>query len=489
MINVRTSATLATAAFMYAALASAAGSDAENIAGWRSAGAAHLSSVDHERRRRHARNVILFIGDGMGVATVTAIRIRAGQLEGGSGEEKVLPWEAFPHSALIKTYNVDAQTPDSAGTMSAIMTGAKTRAGVISVDASVARGDCGASQGHAVTTLLERAERAGRATGIISTARVTHATPAATYAHSADRDWEAATPVPACRDIAMQLLDFDAGDGIDVVFGGGRQMFLPAEVPDPEDPTRHGLRRDGRNLIEEWQQRHPTGHYVWNQAGFDALRPDRNGPVLGLFEPSHMKFETDRTGDTGGEPSLASMTSRAIDLLSHSRHGYFLMVEAGRIDHAHHAGNAYRALADGVALAEAVTAAVEKTRARDTLIIVTADHAHTLTLSGYARRGAPILGLVDAGPYGLMRDTNGLPYTILNYANGPGYRPGRTDLSGVDTAAPDYRQEATVPLTSETHSGVDVAAYARGPGAQYVTGVLEQPMLYYIMAHALRLDR
>ncbi len=489
MISQRAATLLAATCIAWAAHAPAENPQALSIDAWRSVGAAHLTAVDRERRRRRARDVILFIGDGMGIATVTATRIRAGQLEGGTGEEYVLPWETFPHSALVKTYNSDAQTPDSAGTMSAIMTGVKTRSGVVSVDAGVPRGDCAASEGHAVSTLLERAERAGRATGVVSTARITHATPAATYAHSADRDWEAVTPDPACHDIAAQLLDFDAGDGIDVLFGGGRQMFLPSDATDPEDPTVHGLRRDGRDLIEAWRQRHPQGRYLWNEAGFEALPSDFNGPVLGLFEPSHMKFATDRSTDPAGEPSLADMTARAIDLLSRHRRGYFLMVEAGRIDHANHAGNAYRALAEGIALADAVDVALATTRARDTLIIVTADHAHTLTLSGYARRGAPILGLVDAGPYGILRDSDGLPYTILNYANGPGHRPRRTDLSEVDTTAPDYRQEATVPLASETHSGVDVAAYARGPGAQYVTGVIEQPLLYYVMARALGVDR
>ena len=128
--------------------------------------------------------MILFLGDGMGVSTVTAARIFAGQQQGGSGEEYVLPFETFPNVALVKTYNTDSQVADSAGTMSAIMTGEKTRIGVIGVAASVPQNDCASALQNALPTLLEDAEDEGLATGIISTARITHATPAATYAHS-----------------------------------------------------------------------------------------------------------------------------------------------------------------------------------------------------------------------------------------------------------------------------------------------------------------
>ncbi len=465
---------------------------ADTVTPWRSQGQLHLQAVDHTRERRRARNVILFVGDGMGIATLTAARIRAGQLAGGSGEEYRMPWERFPWSALVKTYNTDAQTPDSAGTMSALMTGVKTRSGVLSVDASVPRGDCAASLRGVVPTLLERAEDHGRATGVISTARLTHATPAATYAHAPNRDWEAATADPACRDIATQLVEFDHGDGIEVLLGGGRQMFLPREVADPEDAGQTGARGDGRNLIDEWQARHPDGRYVWNLEQFRALQAAPAPHVLGLFERSHMEFEHDRPSDAGGEPSLAEMTAAAIEMLSRNRKGYFLVVEGGRVDHANHAGNAFRALSDTIALAAAVEAATKATRERDTLIIVTADHAHTMTLAGYARRGAPILGLAGAGGsiYPIpMVDAGGLPYTIIGYANGPGHVPGgRPDLSHVDTTAPDYRQEATVPMRAETHSGIDVAAFARGPSAHYVRGVMEQSTLYYVMQRALGLE-
>ncbi|MCB1684707.1 MAG: alkaline phosphatase, partial [Pseudomonadales bacterium] len=190
---------------------------------------AALSGTDARVGSRSAadrpHNVILFLGDGMGVSTVTAARIYAGQRRGGSGEEYVLPFETFPNVALVKTYNTDSQVADSAGTMSAIMTGEKTRIGMISVGPDAAQNDCAAGLKYSLPTLLEAAEDAGRATGIVTTTRITHATPAATYAHSPNRNWEVDYAMPAqaledgCRDIARQMIECKMDDGIDVMLG------------------------------------------------------------------------------------------------------------------------------------------------------------------------------------------------------------------------------------------------------------------------------
>jgi len=468
----------AAALLMLAACTAAPGSDA---------------SVDPAGLEAGKRNVILFLGDGMGVSTVTAARIFAGQQQGQPGEDHSLSFERFPNVSLVKTYNTNAQVADSAGTMSAIVTGVKTRIGHISVAPAAAHDDCPAALRNTVPTLLEQAEGAGLATGVISTARITHATPAATYAHVPNRNWESDTQLPepaveaGCRDIARQLLEFDHGDGIEVVLGGGRAPFLPRDTEDPEYPDTTGVRSDGRDLTAEWTTGRPEARYVWNRAGFDALSPADPGPVLGLFEPSHMQFEADRPQDPAGEPSLTEMTRFAIDKLAADPDGYFLMVEAGRIDHAHHGANAYRALVDTVALAEAVEAAMAMTDHAETLILVTADHSHTFTISGYPRRGNPILGKVETPEGELATDSEGRPYTTLGYQNGPGYRDPLPDLTEVDTTAPNYRQLGAYPLASETHGGEDVAAYATGPEAQRVRGVMEQNLLYDVMRRALEL--
>lgn len=475
---------------------------AETPADWYRAGAARVAEMAARTpNTARARNVILFVGDGMGVTTVTAARILAGQAAGGPGEDHVLSFETFPHVALIKTYTANQQVGESAGTMSALMTGIKTREGVLSVDQDVVRGDCASAHGHERVTLLEQFEDAGRATGIVSTAAITDATPAAPYAHVPERGWEsdADLPPPAvaagCRDIARQLVEFNHGDGIDVVLGGGRSRFLPRKVHDPEYPQARGERRDGRNLIAEWRRRHPDGSYLWNGADFDALSATPALPVLGLFQPAEMQYDIDRAGDPGREPSLADMTTAAIRLLSRNTNGYLLIVEGGLIDHALHEANAHRALTETAAFAHAVAAAVSLTDARDTLILVTADHSHALTFAGYPTRGNPILGLVrendtagrPAPSAALARD--GKPYTTLGFANGPQSETPRRDLRGVDTMAPDFVQDADVPLEWETHGGEDVAAYARGPWAHLVDGVQEQNYLYHVLRHAAQLPR
>lgn len=449
-----------------------------------------VQKLAQQANTNKAKNVIVFVADGNGVNSNVAIRIYDGQKNGLSGENNILAYETMPNLALVKTYNTDAQTPDSAGTMSAIVTGVKTKQGVLSIDDSVGRGDCKAAAGAAVVSFAELAEDAGMATGVVSTARITHATPAAVYAHSADRNWEDNSSVAeGCEDIASQLLSFDHGDGIDVVLGGGRRHFLPKDTVDGEG--KNGKRTDGRNLTAEWTAKSNNHQYVWDQAGFDKIDASTSPKLLGLFNSSHMQYEADRANDKGGEPSLAEMTAKAIDILSQNDNGYFLAIESGRVDHAHHAGNAARALEDGYAFNQAVKVALSKVDLSNTLVIVTADHAHTLTLSGYAKLGNPILGLSlgKDGTPNLAKD--GKPYTVINYTNGPGgvfnedgTAAPREDLMNVDTAHVDYIQQALIPLSSETHSGSDVAVYAAGPWSHLLNGTIEQNFIYHVMDHA-----
>jgi len=438
-----------------------------------------------------AKNVILFLGDGMGISTVTAARILAGQQKGLAGEEYDLAFDKFENVALIKTYNVDAQVPDSAGTISAIVTGEKTRMGLLSVTADVQRGDCTASLNNQVPTILELAEEMGLSSGIVSTARITHATPAGTYAHVSDRNWENSSEMTdaqralGCTDIASQLVNFPHGDGIDVILGGGRAQFLPTQQSDPEYTDKTGARDDGKNLVDKWRKQGSQRHYAWNQAGFDAFATHEGHQFMGLFERSHMQYDADRGGDVGGEPSIKAMTKFAIEQLQTNDKGYFLLVEGGRIDHAHHFGNAYRALTDTVAMADAVDQAVSMVDLKDTLILVTADHSHTLTISGYPKRGNPILGKVEqvAGLPATPADVK--PYTTLSYANGGGYLKELPDLRNIDTTDLNYRQLATIPMPSETHAGEDVAAFATGKNAAAVRGVMEQNKLFNVMRDAL----
>lgn len=488
----------------------------ETPAWWFRAGAAQAASRGAMSGK--AKNVILFVGDGMSLPTVAAARILDGQRKGGPGEENALSWERFPHTALSKTYNTDTQTPDSAGTMTAMATGVKTRAGVLSIGQQAARGDCAAARRVPLLTLWELATGAGLATGVVTTTRITHATPAATFTHSPDRSWEndaemlSAQNASECADIARQLIETPYGQGPDVLMGGGRGSFLPATERDPEYDDITGLRLDGRDLVAEWKRRRADGHYVWNAAQFAAAPKDK--PILALFESTHMRYEHDRPQDEAGEPSLAEMTRGAIERLRGNPQGFVLLVEGGRIDHAHHSGNAHRALTDTIALSEAVAVAASMTSAEDTLILVTADHSHTMTFAGYPVRGNAILGKVKgssgegSNPSGYATDATGRTYTTLSYANGPGYAgatdqqpegpktflhevsgyqkatEGRPDLADIDTGHPDYMQESMIPLSSETHGGDDVGIWARGPGAEAVRGTIEQNAIFHILLQA-----
>ncbi|KAG8225734.1 hypothetical protein J437_LFUL012877 [Ladona fulva] len=343
---------------------------------------------------------------------------------------------------------------------------------------------------------------AGKSTGVVTTTRVTHGTPAALYAHSASRYWEDDGKVPpgarhACKDIARQFVEDEPGKHINVMLGGGRRHWLPKVARDPESTSEEGRRLDGRNLIDDWirdkKRRGLRGHYVWNKGQFDAINPkyvdhlldegSRRDDVItvfddGLFAYSHMDFEADRDKSEVGDPSLAEMTRKAIQILSKNPHGFFLFVEGGRIDHAHHYNNAYRALEETLALEAALEAALPLLDPDKTLIVFTADHSHVLTLGGIAtRRGNPILG-VDAK----LSDVDGMPYTTLLYGNGPGF--GRENLTGVDTTVKNAVQQSGVPRQWATHGGEDVPVYARGPGSSLFRGSLDQTFLPHAIAYA-----
>lgn len=466
---------------------------------WLAAGAAlamsaplFAGSVPGEAPAPHhrARNVILFIGDGMGVSTVTAARIYDGQSRGQTGEENLLSFERFASLALVKTYNSNQQVPDSAGTATAMNTGVKTRAGAIGVGPQAQIGKCAEGLAHALPTAAELLAAQGVAIGVVSTARITHATPAAVFAHVPDRDWESDSAIPepergqGCRDIAAQLTGFP----FTVALGGGRREFFG---------TALGGQRltEKANLVKPWQSR-THGHFVTTaQAMRDAPGDDR--PMLGLFAPSHMTYMLDRTDETP-EPTLSEMTAIAIDRLARDPDGFFLMVEGGRIDHGHHDGRAAYALSETQEFARAVEIALDKVDLSDTLILVTADHSHVFTIAGYPARGNPILGLAmgnddNGNPTGQpILALDGQPYTTLGYQNGPGAvaalpRPA-------PSTDPKLPQQALVPTgdqfagrssPSETHGGEDVPLYATGPGHHLARGVIEQNRIFDIIMTAL----
>ncbi len=441
-----------------------------------------------------ANNVILFVGDGMGMSTVTAARIYDGQTRGEPGEENLLSFERFPNVALVKTYNSNQQVPDSAGTATAMHTGVKTRAGVLGIGPETARRDCIAARGGELSNIADEVKARGKALGIVTTTRITHATPAAVYAHLPERDWEAdefftdAHRAAGCVDIARQFVDLPLETAPDITLGGGWRAFRSS--------ADGGSRvTAGEDLVAEWLAGASGRQFVSERGQLAGL--DAGGAVLGLFARSHMDYEVLREADTT-QPTLEEMTAAAVDYLESKDSGYYLLVEGGRIDHGHHAGQPGLALTETQAFARAVSAALDRVDLSETLILVTADHSHVFTLAGYPTRGNDILGLVVGNDRRGEPKTeptlaaDGQPYTTVGYANGPnavagGPRP-RPDTGLLAVA------QSTVPVVfeivtgeriyDETHSGEDVALYATGPGSERVRGVIEQNLIYDIMLAA-----
>jgi alkaline phosphatase len=439
------------------------------------------------------KNIVFFLGDGMGMTTMTAARIYQ------AGETGELTMDTLPETAFIKTFSANAQVTDSAPSMAAYMTGVKMNNEVISMTTETSAYDpitlkdylsgadsgCpAAGNGKAVGTMLELAKANGMGTGVVTTTRITHATPAVTYSHICHRDAEnniAAQAVPGGPDFNPALLD-----GVDVMFGGGLRHFQPKA-------TSGSIRTDSRDLVAEMKT---AGYsYAANKTDFDKL--PATGKLLGLFTSSHMSYDLDR--DPTKEPSLSEMTARSIEQLRTNPKGFFLMVEGGRIDHALHETTARKALQDTVAFDQAIKTAIDKMKLIDpelknTLIVVTADHDHTMVLNGYAAitgkttdANPGILGLLRDYASGLLKnDSVGNPFTILGFGNGENRPVTRTALTDAQVFEKTYHQEATIPTAagSETHGGADVFLGAIGKGAENFSGVMENTAVFGLIRKA-----
>ncbi|XP_055844033.1 alkaline phosphatase-like [Episyrphus balteatus] len=441
--------------------------------------------------KEKAKNVIFFLGDGMSIETLVASRIFGGQLEGKLGERSQLSFEKFPIVGLSKTFCVDRQVADSACTSTAYLCGVKANYATIGVTANVTLNDCLAGQDPAnqVESIAGWAQRAKKSTGLVTTTTVTNASPAGLFAHVGHRDYESDLNVKEhdqdpkiCKDIADQLVTGNVGKKFNVILGGGTKRFLPNGTLDFNGNS--GERLDGRNLIKEWvDSKKGITKTVFNRDQLLEVDFDKTDYLLGLFSPKEMAYKTD--ADEAKDPSLEEMTEAAIEMLNKNKNGYFLFVEGARIDHGHHENLAHKALMETVELSKAVQKAIDITDSSDTLIVVSSDHGHTMSMSGYPTIGNNILGLSTE-----MSDVDGLPYTTLSYANGPSYyqhindKKTRLDLTNVGVLDKDFKYASTFPSVDETHGGGDVAIFANGPWAHLFSGVVEQNILPHIMAYA-----
>ncbi|CAL1541003.1 unnamed protein product [Lymnaea stagnalis] len=471
-------------------LSSLAGASFENQDYWKKDGLDDLNSAwELKPNYKVAKNLILMVGDGMGLSTVTAARIYKGQKEGKHGEEYKLAFEQFPYVALSKTYNIDRQVPDSAGTAVAMVTGIKVNYGTVGVTGDVPFGkNCSQLNDAAkLKTVLDFALEEGKSVGLVTTTRITHATPAAAYAHVPFRDWESdfnMVEAPGCshvKDIAYQLtMD---NPNIHVILGGGRRSFINYTTPDPNTGSTNGQRMDGLDLIGEWKKDKQTRGlkhaYVDTRQKLAEVDVSQTDYLFGLFASNHLAYETDRTGDSQ-EPTLTEMADKAIRILSKNPKGYFLLIEGGRIDHAHHDNYAKRALEEANEFDNSVIKVGQLTSEDDTLTVVTADHSHVFTIAGYPSRGRNILGTVDNSDGGEPVDK--MPYLTLGYMNGP--RFGRENLTGVDTTHKNFQQPSGVQMPYETHGGEDVIIYAKGPMAHMFHRTHEQSYIGHVLMYS-----
>lgn len=454
-----------------------------------------------------AKNAILFLGDGMGMTSVTTGRILKGQLEGQSGEEATLEFEQFPHTGLAKTYNTDKQTPDSAGTATAFLCGVKARSGTMGVNSQVETRNCSTQvKNNFVYSFLSDAQEQGKSVGIVTTTRITHATPGAAYAHVVWRDWESDTDRNkyltrhadrrACADIAQQLVE--NAINFTVLFGGGRTNFLPKSVTTLDQATNtyvNGRRSDSVNLVHRWQahQRLLGRHAKYLETRRELLNvtPGDADVYLGLFAPSHLNFVLDNTGNR--EPSLEEMTQKAIQILQRNPNGFALLVEGGRIDHGHHQNQAKKAMHELVEFDKAIQLAGSLTSPTDTLTVVTADHSHMFSIGGWANRGQPVFGKVDGNTeaprdgQGNSLSEDGKPYTSLLYGDGPSawVNGSRPDITNVNTEDAEYTQQAVVKHKVESHGSEDVPIYAVGPGAHLFHSTHEQSYVAHVIKYSL----
>ncbi|KAJ8923109.1 hypothetical protein NQ315_001662 [Exocentrus adspersus] len=441
-----------------------------------------LKKINSKLNENVAKNVIMFLGDGLSIPTLAATRVYHG------GEEVELSFETLPYAGLSKTYCVDAQTADSACTATAYLAGVKNNIDMIGVTAAVKKDDCDAMlvEENRVESIAKWSLDVGKRTGIVTTSTVTDASPAGAYAKIANRSWQTDAAVEAsganatkCRDITYQLVKWAPGKDFNVILGGGTRNFLNNDTTD--EFGGRGSRTDGLNLVDEWIKdraaENRTAKYVWNRNGLLNLKNDTDF-VLGLFGNDNMPYNLER--DASLVPSLEEMTEVAINIGSRgngAENGYFLFVEGGRIDHGHHEGWARKAFDETIEFSKAVQKALDMTSEEDTLIVVTADHSHTMSLSGYPVRGNEILGVGGIDDFGEARLT-------INYANGPALVNHTHDYGSDDTIDKDYRFPAVTQLYSETHGADDVGIFASGPWAHLFTGVLEQSTIPHMMAYA-----
>ena len=336
---------------------------------------------------------------------------------------------------------------DSAAAGTALASGVKTKNGMVGLSDP----DFDSTESaRELQTLFDLAKSSGKSVGIVTTARITHATPAAFYAHIEDRNKE------------LNIADMVKESGLKVLLGGGRGVFYPESWVDPETGET-GKRKDGRFVINEL--RSSGWRVVDRESGLDNVSACvLKGGLIGLFSYSHMSYESNRSEDAFGEPSLEKMVKKAIEVLKENPNGYFLLVESGRVDHAGHENKAGYQFDEMLALDDAVKLAMKQ---KNTLVVLTSDHeTGGLALNGYG-------DVETVKGKALLKDLDSYKRPSVSWGSGMGYYAKDSVTGNVYQA---YHRAAYLPYSARTgfgtHTAVDVPVLAKGPGQELFSGFM-----------------
>uniref|UniRef100_A0A182QCQ3 Alkaline phosphatase n=1 Tax=Anopheles farauti TaxID=69004 RepID=A0A182QCQ3_9DIPT len=443
-----------------------------------------------------AKNIMVFVGSGMSQATVTGARFYNG------GDNETFAFEQLKWSGNARTYCVDSRVPDSACAGTAFLTGVKSNRGTVAVDPTVNRGDCGTlDAAKKLTSIAKWALDAGKAVGFATTSRVTSGSSAPLYANSPDSGWESDADVKAagCNtatatpDIAHQLIHGEIGKQFKVILGGGRKNFIPTGQTDASGAP--GLRTDGKNLIQEWQQskQGKNATYITTVSELASLDTSKIDYLLGLFDYDHLPFSAD-IADGSPTPALVRMVHYSLEMLQKPEHtdGFLLFVEDGNIRRAHGQNMPRKAFEQVRHYSSAFNMAKMMANEQNTLFISMNDVGSTLSLPGYAPRSSDPIA-TSAG----TSDADSLPYLGLSYATGPAHATyyhtgsGRLNPLEVLEGMPNAMERtcpAVVPMANGADGGEDTAVYASGPWAFMLSGGYEQHFVAHTIAFASCID-
>lgn len=461
-------------------------------------------TVTNEKSKKRAKNVILFVGDGMSLQARQIARILSKGITEGRYND-LLNMEKMDNVAVVTTSGYDAIVTDSANSASAYATGHKSVVNAMGVYEDCTKDPFDDPKVENIIELVKRTR--GMATGIVSTSNITDATPAAMVSHTRRRAEQ--------NFIAQTMLEDKHRP--DVILGGGSRHFIPMDVPGSK-------RKDNVDVIKSFED---LGYSFSGTKTELENTPESADKLLGLYQLDNMNVYIDRAviknpkvlKGFNDQPGLVEMTEKAIDTLSKNDNGFFLMVEGACVDKQLHVLDWQRAAYDNIELDKAVGVA-QKFAAQndDTLIVVVADHAHGASITGTyheldGKTGREAVRTYADSKWPTFEDADGDGFPdnpdpavtlAVQFANHPDcnidYRfkdvPTPPAIMGKDgkaianplTKGEFYAGNIPAKADQEVHAADDVILTAQGPGADYFKGTMDNTEVFFGIVRALGID-